>query len=192
MKRTRVSMVVAILIIVTVFLAGCRLFGSEDSNGGAGGTTCTLIIDSPKNPADDGIDRYYRGFYITSYPGSALCRVDLWMSARTAGAYTLGLTAREDTYDGAALGTSETSVTFSDDQADVKVVAFLFDTVPSVPTGEVVTFELTTVSTPSGPDTDPFFALATDSPNGIVKETSGTSPPLDSLRGDEIAIRVYE
>lgn len=192
MKPTHISTVVAVLIIVPVVLAGCRLFGSEDGSDGAGADACSLIIDSPKDPADDGIDRYYRGFYITSYPGSTLCRLDLWMSARTAGDYTMQVTVREDAYNGTELGTAQATVTHTGSQDDLKVVSFLFDPVLSVPVGDVVTFELTVITAPAGTDPDPFYALATDRPNGIVKQTGGTSPPLDSLRNNEIAIRVYE
>lgn len=38
----------------------------------------------------------------------------------------------------------------------------------------------------------PSYALATNSPIGIIKETEGTSPPLDAPRRGEIASRVYE
>ncbi len=196
MKLTHISAAAAVLVFVlvalSVTLVGCPLFGGADENGGGGGTTCALLIDSPKDPAGDGLDRYYRGFYITSYPGSTLCRLDLWMSSRTDGDYTMEVTVREDAYNGNVLGSAQATVTQSGVQHDFKIVSFLFDPVLSVPFSEVVTFDLTVITAPAGTDTDPFYAYQTDSPNGIVKHTEGTSPPLDSPRRDEIAIRVYE
>lgn len=114
------------------------------------------------------------------------------LSAREAGDYTLALTAREDTYDGIEIGTSHATATFIGDQSDLQAVSFYFDPLPAAPTGEVVTFELTPIHVPASGDTEPFYAYQTDSPNGIVKQTVGTSPPLDGPRRDEIAIRVYE
>lgn len=196
MKLADISAAAAVLVFVPVALSerlvGSPLFGRADENGRGGGTTCALLIDSPEEPAGDGLVRYYRGCYITSYPGSTLCRLDLWMSSRTDGVYTMQATFREDAYNENVLGSAQAAVTHSGVQHDFKIVSFLFDPVLSAPFSEVVTFDLTVITAPAGTDTDPFYAYQTDSPNGIVKHTEGASPPLDSPRRDAIAIRVYE
>lgn len=188
MKLTNIVSIGIVVMGVLALLLGCESAGANDDDTGSG--TGSLLIDSPKDPADDGADKYFRGFYILSYPGTSLSEVELWMYGSVAGDYTLELIARDGTYDGTELGRSQVTVTLSGTETNTSVVSFEFSGTPSVTTGNTVTFEIDQISEPTRGEA--YYSLYTTNANGIVKQTNGTTAPLDSARRDEIAIRVYE
>lgn len=179
---------------LVVAVLACSPAGAGAGAGDGDGSGTTALIDSPLDPTEvgsSGGDFYYRGFYINAYPGSSLRAVDLWMCGDP-GVFILTLTIRAGTYDGALLGASVDSVTFggSATHGTSPNVTFEFDPALTVSTGAVVTCALSVLSAPGASSTI-YYAVDTDEPNGLVIQTNGTSPPLDTFRRSEIAIRVH-
>jgi hypothetical protein len=150
------------------------------------GTAATpvTLVECLGNPGGDDITR---GFYVPAFSGTGLRGVTMSFSSRTAGTYTLHLTARAATYDGTVLDTARTSVTLTaDDQANVPAT-FVFNNVP-VAAGSTVAFSLAIVD---GPSTVVFYSVPSQGdPNCPVVQTNGTTPPLDSFRRQGVGILI--
>jgi hypothetical protein len=147
------------------------------------GRTAVLIDCADESQVLDYIDR---GFYISYYPGNTLAQVDLLFSSRTAGDYTIILTARLGTYDGPVLGSSEITLVLSADQDELFAGHFIFPDSPITP-GSLVTFSLSLDGAPS----IPFYNVSTHAAICPVVETQNTMPPLSEFRRDGVNIRVY-
>jgi hypothetical protein len=149
-----------------------------------------LLINYPIEAGHTG-DGLGRGFYIKEFPGTSLSQVDLWFCSNTAGDYTVELTARESTYDGTIIKTSQANISLTDDVYSHQLATFNFSS-NTVQMNSIVTF---TISKISGP------GICYYSVHGeyggiaegdiLVIQTNGTTPPLDSHRRYGIAIRVY-
>ena len=73
-----------------------------------------ILVSAPMALADSiifsvpfsgtGGDYYYRGFYLSDYPGTNLGTVTLSYMSFTAGTYSASLTARVGAYDGPTIG----------------------------------------------------------------------------------------
>ncbi len=133
-------------------------------------------------------NRIDRGFYVQSYPGTSLDRVDLELSARTAGIYTFSLSARLNSYDGALIGTSTATATLNGIDTEGHAVSFLFPSL-QVPRGSLVTFTLNYVSRPG--EAIAFYNVQTSSEACPVVETEDTTPPLSTFRRNGISIGLY-
>jgi len=132
-----------------------------------------------------GGDVYDRGFYIPDYPGSTLDQVDLRMNAEIADTYTIRLTARADTYDGALIGMDEVTIplpVFAEDPVEVN---FTFGAA-IVTQGSVVTFAIEVVD-----DFVVYYHIVPSNPTCPVIQTHGTTPPLDEVRRNGLRIRVH-
>jgi hypothetical protein len=129
----------------------------------------------------DGLDR---GFYVTSYPGTNIDRVTLEYNADTAGVYALTLTARSGTYAGPIIGTSTVSATIPNSASATTPVTFSFGGAP-VASGSTITF----AQSSTGPDTGVFYNTGIGPCPGVT-ETEGTTPPLDSVRGNSVGLTI--
>ena len=154
-----------------------------------------VLVDSP--PGQGAGDLIFRGFYLPSFPGSALAQVRLFFSADVAGIYTLALTVRSGSYSGSVIGTSATSVALPADRTVFVPADFNFPTLP-VSSGSVVTFSITLVSAPPGAVVDqPFYGVSACglgipgcTAGGPTVETDDTTPPLSTFRRDGVGVRI--
>jgi hypothetical protein len=150
-----------------------------------------LLINYPMDPGDTGGDLLHRGFYINAFPGTSISKVDLWIGANTAGDYTFELTARESTYDGTIIETSQANISLTGNTANKQLTTFNFSS-NTVQMNSIVTFTISKVSGPGA-----CYYSVHGEYGGIPEEdilviqTTGTTPPLDSHRSYGIAIRVY-
>jgi hypothetical protein len=136
-----------------------------------------------------GGDLTSRGFYVKSFPGTHLTKVRLYFMTRTPGPYTLTLTAHNGAYNGPVIGTANANaaLTTSDQPVD-----FVFAS-PPVATGSTVAFQIGV----SGPSPTVFYSVGPclsdwkcTYPGVQVVETEGTSPPLDTLRRNSVALQL--
>ncbi len=163
---------------------------------GAAGSECTPIVQLVSCGTDTtGGDLIDRGFFHPSYPGSSLDQVELFISSRAAGDFTIRLDARLGSYVGPLIASNSQTRTLSG--VDEPKVSYLFDMgdIAVVP-GSTVAFTLTQES---GPETEVFYSTdSTSHPLGIpdptpscdIDETTGISPPLDTFRRDGVWIRI--
>ena len=158
--------------------------GTGSLTFGAEAVTVRTLIDCAANPGGDQIDR---GFYVPSFPGNVLTSATMSFSSRTAGTYTLRMTARSGTYAGTVLASATTDVTLTDnDQVNVPAT-FQLGSVP-VTQGSTVTFALEIVS---GPSNVVFYSVPDlGSETCPVIQTNGTNPPLDTFRRNGVGIRI--
>jgi hypothetical protein len=167
---------------------------SSYTRGTPNNATVTIIDDDQSLLAGcpflkgSGGDLYYRGFYLPDYPGVNLTYVVLYFSAGTAGTYSFSLTAREGSYNGRLIGTSTTSVTLSDVDGDFRTGYFPFSQSPTVTQGSTVTFA---INITSGPGTNVYYATDTSSGDCPIVQTNNTTPPLDTVRRNGIAVLIY-
>lgn len=132
-------------------------------------------------------DRIDRGFYIQNFPASALDRVLLKLSAGQAGVYTLSLTARAGTFDGALVGQAFASVQGSGNSLVGQTVVFDFHGV-AAPEGGIVTFALKKVA---GPEASLYYDVTGGPCTGaVVVQTEDTTPPLSTVRRDRVSLVV--
>jgi hypothetical protein len=130
-------------------------------------------------------DFYYRGFYVTDYPGTNISYVTMYFGTHVPGSYTLRLTARAGSYSGSVIGTTTYTRTLGETTVPVY---FSFYGYPAVSQGSTVTFAIEIVSGPSS--TSVYYN--TDTAGGCpVIQTNGTTPPLDSIRRYGIAVNIY-
>lgn len=156
-------------------------------------TMSTLLISCPSQGA--GGDQLYRGFYIPSYPGYTLSQVNLYLSARAAGNYTILLTARDGAFDGTVIGTASVSLDLTAVDTDFHMASFMFAGDPAVTMGNTVVF---TADKTAGPDAEVFFEVSACGLGDMscvtacpVIETETQVPPLGSFRRNGITIDVY-
>jgi hypothetical protein len=134
----------------------------------------TLIDCTPGTRTSDSIGR---GFYIDSFPGVRLDRVDLSLRSQAVGEYRFALMARENVYDGPLIASDTIALSIS--AAPSTFYPATFDlSATQVATGSVVTFDIDRVS---GPAVVVSFELTSDTTCPII-ETEGVSPPLDTFR----------
>jgi hypothetical protein len=124
-----------------------------------------------------GGDEISRGFYVPAWPETQLETIELYFSARTAGSYTIRLTARQHTFDGPVFATATTTVELSEVDTDNRAGVFTFPR-PRVTGGSIMTFSLELVE---GPDPVVFYAASSDEACPVV-ETEDTTPPLSTPR----------
>jgi len=142
------------------------------------------LINCLPSSLESGGDFIDRGFYIPSYPGVTLEQVFLWFNVNATGTYEYRLTARENTFDGAVLGSAEVTYTFSNTTAPIPII-FDFGRIP-VALGTQVTFAIAQLSGPG----DTFYQVEFE-PGCPIVQTNGTSPPLDSQRREGIYALVF-
>lgn len=146
-----------------------------------------ILLECAPAPGGGG-DVLDRGFYVSDFPGTSLYRVDLWMSAASAGSYTLSVTARAGAYDGPVLGTALSIMPFEGGTAPPVRTGFVFYPAPSVPPGSVVAFVVAKLAGPAG---NVYYQPTTSGECPAVTQTHGTSPPLDSVRRQGVPITIY-
>lgn len=172
MAKARLGLVLLIVLLLPAALFADVVIFSDAFNGGSGG------------------DYLWRGFYLSSYPGTNLNEVTLGYLTFTPGVYTTSLTVRLGAFDGPIIGSTQTITTSLTDTDTF--VTYVFGGAP-VPLGSIVTFTQALIS---GPGTDVYF----DTGNGglgvpgpaLINETEGTSPPLDTFRRNSVGIIVTE
>jgi len=133
--------------------------------------------------AGDSGDQTSRGFYVENYPSSTLGGVVLSFVGLAAGPHSITLHARENTYDGALIG----SVT---QNADLKAIGnggtlVEFDFANAAVNSSIVTFS---IEVTSGGLT--YYDVGT-APCTDVTQTNGTNPPLDSIRRQQVGVEIY-
>lgn len=155
----------------------------------------TLPFTCSAEPA--GGDRYFRGFYIPSYPGSSLAYVVLHLSADIAGSYTMRLTAFDGAYDGPEIGSTEASQDLNG-RSNYVPTTFVFglEAIPAVTPGNTVAFRLEYLDGPEGVDPANVLVFYRVPSNGDatcpVVETNGTAAPLDTFRRSGIWVTVSD
>ena len=142
-----------------------------------------------------GGDRIFRGFFHPSYPGTSLDTVELYISSRQSGNFTIRLDAMLNSYDGALIASNSQMRALSG--VDTENVSYLFDMGgAAVPLGSTVAFRLTQES---GPTDEVFYAVdSTEFILGVpdptsscdIDETTGTTAPLDTFRRDGVWVRI--
>jgi len=154
----------------------------------ATGVTATALIACQTTGATGG-DQLDRGFYIPTYPGASLGRVEMFFSADAAGDFTVSLTARANTYDGTVIGTATAPVTLSADHNTFVQGTFDFSSAAFAP-GSAVTF---TLAQASGPSTVIFYKVPSLGNEACpIVQTNGTEAPLSTFRRNGVEIRVFE
>jgi hypothetical protein len=141
------------------------------------------LIDCPWYPPNSGSDFANRGFYNTSWPGTTLKTVTLYMSFPAAGAYQLTLTATQGTFGGTLIQTATTGVNVSN--TDFTAVTFNFGGV-SVNAGSTVAFQGNVTAHPAGVNQAVQMQDVTE-PDCRLTETTGFDPPLSSFRRGGVA-----
>lgn len=152
------------------------------------------LIDCPPTPGGDLLDR---GFYVPGYQGLTVNRVDLYFAARTAGTYTISLTAHSGAYDGPVIGNATASVALTAN--DVSNVQTTFNFPANVVTlGSTVAFAVSQIS---GPSTEIFLAVGScglNDPNcpttcPVIETESATTTggPLDTFRRKGLSVRIF-
>lgn len=134
----------------------------------------------------DGGDRVTRGFYCSDYPGTTIERVDLHLSAESAGEYVIRMTIRTDTYNGLQVGQAEATVTLPGGPSNHVLTSFLFPST-SVAPHALLTFALEEVS---GPDLM-YYAPTTSNSACPITQTNGTTPPLDTFRRNGVRVAIH-
>lgn len=125
-------------------------------------------------------DQTFRGFYVENYPSSSLGGVVLAFMG-VAGPRSITLHARENTFDGALIG----SVSQTVDLVGNSTVEAEFDFANAIVTSSTITFS---IEVTSGGTTfyDVGTAACTD-----VTQTNSTTPPLDVFRRDRVGVQIY-
>ena len=131
-------------------------------------------------------DFYYRGFYVSQYPGLTLDSATLKMSAAVAGTYQLALTAFSNVYAGPILAAATNQVRFSGSTSDAVPVVWTFPFTP-VEKYSRVCFRLSLVS---GPSASVYYAITLGGGCNDVIETEGTTPPLDTARNNGVDVTI--
>lgn len=155
-------------------------------------TPHTLVVACAFSKGGDGL---YSGFYVSKYPATTIHTVTLGYlgSYRHGdGTYTVTVTARKWTYDGALLGRATETFHIPSDERTVTKVTFDFGDV-RVRQGSRITF---TQHSPDAPVR--FFysvgygRLGDESYDGCpgITETNGTRPPLSSFRRASVGVAI--
>ncbi|HOW66173.1 MAG TPA: right-handed parallel beta-helix repeat-containing protein [Candidatus Paceibacterota bacterium] len=148
-----------------------------------------LLLGGPASPAGTLItcteresgDFLDRGFYIPSYPGISLETATLEFSGNLAGGYTVTLTARQNTYSGAILGSAMASFVLNGDTRQSKPVTFHFPSAKIVKGSRVCfVFKINTI--PARGATLYYSIPGFTGGCKDVIQTDGTTAPLDSFR----------
>ena len=142
-----------------------------------------VLIDC--EPTFQSGDLISRGFYIQSYPGTTLSRIDLWLKPNDPGTYTFSLVACGNAFDGTQIGLANTTVTLND-TGNYTLTSFNFLPSPVAP-GSLITFKISKLN---GPESAITFIVYTEGGCPVV-ETEDTTPPWSNFRRDGIAIKVY-
>jgi Ca2+-binding RTX toxin-like protein len=143
--------------------------------------TAQTVVSCPFS--NSGADSLNRGFFVTQYPGTNLDQVTLQYLTNTAGAKAITLTARAGTYDGPIIGSQTVSATLPMNM--FTPVTFGFGGV-AVAQGSTITFSQTSV----GAGTLNYDVGVGPCP-GVI-QTTGTSPPLDSFRDDNVGLTITQ
>ena len=141
------------------------------------------LIDCPWYPPNSGSDFASRGFYNTSWPGTTLKTVTLYLSFPAPGAYQLSLAAIAGTFDGTVIQTATSSLNVTN--SDFTAVTFNFGGV-SVNNGSTVLFQGSVVSHPAGVNQSITMQDVTE-PDCRLTETTGFDAPLSSFRRGGVA-----
>ena len=134
-----------------------------------------------------GGDRYDRGFYIPSFPGNSLDSARLVLSSFDAGDYTVTLTARQTSFNGAILGSSTVSFTLAGAYPQNRATTFTFPSI-RITEGSRVCFIISLRASPAG---DLYYSVP-DFASGCtsVIETEGTTPPLSTFRRNGVNLLI--
>jgi hypothetical protein len=149
---------------------------------GAGNSRADHLFTCPGEDQRDFIDR---GFYVPSYPGNSLDYARLRFSSATVGSYTVTLTVRSNTYNGAIIGTATETFDVSGTFPQDDYVWFSFPG-PRIRKGSRVCFEMTLRSGPRGGSL--YYRVGGCSE---VIETDGTTPPLDTWRRNGVDLILW-
>ncbi len=146
----------------------------------------STLIDCPGK--NSGGDQTFRGFYVPNYPGQSLNSVTVYMTIDDGGGtwpFQIGLTATENTYDGAVIASHWANATLDSTQ---KAVTINMGNAPVTP-GSTVCFKLFINQQPGSPI--PFYAVPEFSePCPLVKQTNNTTPPLSTPRRDGVKVQI--
>jgi hypothetical protein len=144
------------------------------------------VVSCPTNGEGDQVTR---GFYILNYTGPTLGTVQLtYYTDGTAGTYTISLTARLGTYDGALLGTQSMTANLP---AGPTQHTYDFGGVAVAP-GSTITFTQVAVAAPGIVfyDTGPCGLGAVCASCPTVFETEDTAPPLSVFRRNSVGVAI--
>jgi hypothetical protein len=149
------------------------------------------LVSCPFN-SNGGDDNLSRGFYVQSYPGTNLGTVEVTYWTNVAGSYTLSMTARDGSYDGQIIGTTQMTT------VDLPATSYITTTFDfggaTVIPGNTVTFSQAKVSGPGSAyyNTGPCgFDFNCTTCSGVY-QTSGTMPPLDTIRRRSVAVTITQ
>jgi hypothetical protein len=140
-----------------------------------------------------GTENVDRGFYITSYPGNNLSKIQLAYTASNGagGIWSITLTARRTRYDGPVIGSPQTLTVNVPEKSTGKEMFAVFDFAGApVTAGDTITFTQTAQKF-SGPLGDLFYDVPTTTCQRVV-ETQGTTPPLDTPRNKAVGFLLFE
>jgi hypothetical protein len=154
-------------------------------------TSYQTVVSCPFNSLG-GDDKLSRGFYVQSYPGTNLGTVQMTYWTSVAGSYTISMTARDETYDGPIIGTTQ-MVTVDLPASTYVTATFDFGGAPVI-SGTTVTFSQAEGSGPGSAyyNTGPCgFDLNCTTCSGVY-QTSGTTPPLDTVRRRSVAVTIAQ
>jgi hypothetical protein len=200
MKAQKISALVSVVGLFSLLAVAAHqeAVKAEPADSGFGNgadnplyaTWYQTLVSCPFSAGVD--DKLSRGFYVQNYPGTNLGTVQVTYWTDDAGSYTISMTARDGAYDGPMIGTTQT-VTVDLPASTYITTTFDFGGAPVI-SGTTVTF---LQAQASGPDsayynTGPcgFDLNCTTCPG--VYQTSGTTPPLDTVRRRSVAVRIAQ
>ena len=188
-KSSRFSLLGLLFLVTAVGLISC-----SNKTATKPASSAALLINYPSttgggNYIGDGLD-------ITSYPGTSLSSIVLWISsgAGSSTVYTFTLAATDSCYGGTAIGTATSgSVTLDGNDTDNLPVTFSFSGNPSVTKTHAVALDLAQATGPIGTtyfSTSGNFGGLTGAAIG-VNDLNDMTPCLSTVRYNGFAILVY-
>ena len=139
-----------------------------------------VIVSSPFSGS--GGDLIERGFYVQNYAANSIASVELEYASFTAGSYVAALTARLGAYDGPVIGTATANFTLTGSTSSETAVTYDLGGA-LVPFGSTVTFSQTLISGPGS-----LYYDVGVGPYAGLFETEGTTPPLDTIRRNNVGV----
>jgi hypothetical protein len=140
-------------------------------------------------PEGSGGDFASDGIYVTGYAGSNLGQVQLYYSTSSPGLYRIALTAHRGSFDGPVIGASQVVTAELPDISSEQFLIFDFGGAPVTP-GDTIAFtqDIQGVLSAGG---NVYFDIGAGTCPGVF-ETIDTTPPLSTVRRDQVAIVITE
>lgn len=150
--------------------------------------TLSWNLEVACSPSGSGGDLASDGIYTTGYAGSNLGQVELFYSTSSPGLYRIALTAHRGAFDGPVIGAPQVVTIELPGVSSEQAAIFDFGGAPVTP-GDTIAF--TQDIQGIGVSGYVYFDVGSGTCPGVF-ETFDTSPPLSSVRRDQVGIFITE